>query len=213
MIINDDQNNWADKCPMVEFALNSSVSATTGFAPFKLNEGYMPQLRMPTSFDTTFKGVKQFMLQVKWDLMAAHDTIIVNRVQQMFHANKKCRASDLYHVGDHVYLSTQNLTLPKGRVRKLVPKYVGSYKVVKAHNEASTVTLELPPVLIAQRSSPTFHMGLVWKFIANNDKLFPKRDVKSFYDFGQDNEQEWLVKEITCHRWWAWMPISTCIQF
>ena len=37
MIINDHQKNWADKCPMVEFALNSSVSATTGFAPFKLN--------------------------------------------------------------------------------------------------------------------------------------------------------------------------------
>ena len=150
MIINDDQKNWADKCPMVEFALNSSVSATTGFAPFKLNQGYMPQIRMPISFDTTFKGVKQFALQAKWDLMVAHDMIITNRVQQMFHANKKCRASDLYHAGDHVYLSTHNLTLPKGRVRKLVPKYIGPYKVVKAHNEASTVTLKLPPALIAQ---------------------------------------------------------------
>ena len=134
---------------MVEFALNSSVSATTGFAPFELNQGYMPQIGMPTSFDTTFKGVKQFALQEKWDLMVAHDVIIANRVQQTFHANKKCQASDLYHVGDHVYLSTQNLTLPKGRVRKLVPKYIGPYKVVKAHNEASTVTLELPLVLVA----------------------------------------------------------------
>ena len=53
MIINDDQSDWAGKCPMVEFALNSSVSATTGFTPFKLNQGYMPQIRMPTSFDTT----------------------------------------------------------------------------------------------------------------------------------------------------------------
>ena len=51
MIINDDQKNWADKCPMVEFALNSSMSATTGFALFKLNQGYMPQIRMLTSFD------------------------------------------------------------------------------------------------------------------------------------------------------------------
>ena len=72
---------------------------------------------------------------------------------------------------------------------------------MKAHNEASTVTLELPPVLIAQQISPTFHMGLVQKFVANNDELFPKQDVKSFYDFGQDDEQEWLVKEITSHCW------------
>ena len=95
MIINDDQKNWADKCQMVEFALNSSVSATTGFTPFELKQGYMPQIRMPTSFDTTLKGVKQFVLQAKWDLMAAHDGIIANCIQQMFHGNKKHHASDL----------------------------------------------------------------------------------------------------------------------
>ena len=80
MIINDDQKNWADKGPMVEFALNSSVSATTGFAPFELNQGYMPQIGMLTLFDTTFKGVKQFTLQAKWDLMAAHNMIIANHI-------------------------------------------------------------------------------------------------------------------------------------
>ena len=149
MIINDDQKNWADKCLMVEFALNSSVITTTRLTLFELNQGHMPQIRVPRSFDTTFKGVKQFALQAKWDLMAAHDAIIANCIQQTFHANKKCHASDLYHVGDHMYLSTQNLTLPKVRVRKLVPKYIGPYKVVKANNEASTVMLELPPALVA----------------------------------------------------------------
>ena len=97
---------------------------------------------------------------------------------------------------------------------------------MKAHNEASTVTLELPPVLIARRISPTFHTGLVRKFITNNDELFPKRDVESFYDFGQDDEQEWLIEEITSHRWsnskelelevrWmlgvtTWEPLASC---
>ena len=47
---------------------------------------------------STFKGVKQFTIQAKWDLMVAHDVIIANHVQQTFHANKKCRTSDLYHV-------------------------------------------------------------------------------------------------------------------
>ena len=44
-------------------------------------------------------------------------------------------------------------------------------------------------------------MGLVQTFVANNDELFPKRDMKSFYDFGQDDKQEWLVEEITSHQW------------
>ena len=149
MSIHDDQRDWAAKFPMVEFALNSNISAATGFTPFKLNQGYLPQIRMPTSFGTMFKGVKQFALQVKCDLMASHDVIIANHIQQMFHANKKCCTSNEYHVGDHMYLLTQNLILPKGRARKLVPKYIEPYKVVKAHNEASTVMLELPPVLVA----------------------------------------------------------------
>ena len=69
-------------------------------------------------------------------------------------------------------------------------------------------------------------MGLVRKFVTNNDKQFPKGDVKSFYDFGQDDEQEWLIKEITSHQWsnskelelevrWmlgdtTWEPIAAC---
>ena len=81
--------------------------------------------------------------------MAAHDMIITNCIQQMFHANKKYHASDLCHMGDHMYILTQNLTRLKGRVKKLVPKYIRPYKVVKAHNEASTAMLELPLVLIA----------------------------------------------------------------
>ena len=35
----NSQNDWAEHCPMVEFTLNSSVSASTGYAPFELNYG------------------------------------------------------------------------------------------------------------------------------------------------------------------------------
>jgi hypothetical protein len=56
-IVHNDQKDWAVKFPMVELALNSNVSATTGFAPFKLNHGYMPRIDLPVNTDTTFKGV------------------------------------------------------------------------------------------------------------------------------------------------------------
>ena len=35
------KKNWSSKCPMVEFAINGSINATTGYAPFKLNFRYM----------------------------------------------------------------------------------------------------------------------------------------------------------------------------
>ena len=40
-IVSNDQKDWLSKCPIVEFAINSSVNATTGYAPFELNHRYM----------------------------------------------------------------------------------------------------------------------------------------------------------------------------
>ena len=40
-VVSNNQKDWSDKCPMVEFTINSSVNATTGYAPFELNYGYM----------------------------------------------------------------------------------------------------------------------------------------------------------------------------
>ena len=121
----------------------------------------MPRIGLPLANDTKFRGVKRFAQQARWNLMAAHNAIIERRVVQTFHANRKCRTSDEYKQGDRVYLSTQNLTLPKGRARKLVPKFIGPYTVKEAHNAASTVTLELPPELTKRRISPTFHASLM----------------------------------------------------
>ena len=41
-VVSNDQKDWLGKCLMVEFTINSSVNATTGYAPFELNYGYMP---------------------------------------------------------------------------------------------------------------------------------------------------------------------------
>ena len=41
-VVSNNQKDWSDKCLMVEFAINSSINATTGYAPFELNYGYMP---------------------------------------------------------------------------------------------------------------------------------------------------------------------------
>jgi hypothetical protein len=103
-------------------------------------------------------------------------------------------------VDDCVYLSTQNLTLLKGRARKLVPCYIGPYRMTEAHNKASTVTLELLEELKNRQVSPTFHTNLVRWYITNNNDLFPKREAKSFYDFGANNDKEWLVNEIIAHQ-------------
>ena len=159
---------------MVEFAMNSNVSSTTGFAPFELNQGYMPRAGIPTTTDTHFQGVQQFAEQARSNLLAAHNAILENCILQTFHANKKRRVDPEYKWDDFVYLSTKNLTLPKGRARKLVPKFIGPYKILEAHNRASTVTLKLPLELTSRHIMPTFHTSLVRLFVPNDEVQFPK---------------------------------------
>ena len=59
-LIRNDQKDWDEHCPATEFTLNSSISATTGYAPFELRSGHIPQLGQCLSTDTQFTGVKQF---------------------------------------------------------------------------------------------------------------------------------------------------------
>ena len=100
---------------MVEFAINSCINATTGYAPFELNHGYMLQSGQHTSTDTTFKGVKQFAQQAVWNLLDAHDAILEHRIEQTHYSNKHHKPGVKYQINDLVYLLTKNLPLLKHR--------------------------------------------------------------------------------------------------
>jgi len=78
-----DQKDWVYKIPMMEFAINASISESTGFAPFKLDGAYMPRMihQLPES-NTTPPGVRTFAQQALQNLAAAHDAIIASRVVQ-----------------------------------------------------------------------------------------------------------------------------------
>ena len=89
---------------MVEFAINSSANTTTGYTPFELNYGYMPQLVQHISTDTTFKGVKQFAQQAAWNLPDAHNAILKHRIEQTHYSNKHHKPGIEYQINDLVYL-------------------------------------------------------------------------------------------------------------
>ena len=97
-----------------------------------------------------------------------------------------------------MYLSTKNLTIPKGRARKLVPKFIGPYKIIEENRETSSYKLELPENMSIH---PTFHVEVLRRHEPNDDNIFPHRDARAFYDVGNDEEVEWRVEEIDGHRW------------
>jgi len=211
---------------LTEFAINASISATTGYAPFELNGGHMPSMiREIRSDEAIPKGIKDFANQALQNLADAHNAIIESRVFQAKNANTKHSEEPKIKAGDLVYLLTRNLNLPKGWAQKLCPKYVGPYKVLQAKPESSNYMLELPTALQERRIHPTFHVSLLRPYQASNDALFLDRVHPEPYDFGAPDDSEWFVDELLGHHWdgrqlefqvrWSlgdttWEPSASC---
>jgi hypothetical protein len=144
--VTPDQSDWVPKLPGIKFAINSAHSETTGYAPFFLNSGRIPQTMIWNSpTDQGYLGVKKFAEQIKLALMDAHDSIIAAQVKQTRIANRHRRPAR-FEKDNLVYLSTENIKLAKGMAQKLCPKYIGPYKIAQDYNNG-TYKISLPPEL------------------------------------------------------------------
>jgi transposase InsO family protein len=200
-VVNDYQTNWVDQLPMVEFAMNSSISSSTGYAPFESNYGWLPRLIQGVGTEPPHGGVAQIIENIKDVFDKTYDKLTAQRERQAVQANKRRREGQNFKEGDEVLLSTENLNLPKGRARKLCPKYVGPYKVLEDEHKTSNYRLKLPPDLSRRRVHDVFHENVLKPFVRNNDELFPGREALPHYDFGDDPDREWIVKNIVEHKW------------
>ena len=120
---------------------------------------------------------------------------------QTYHANKKRKEENTLQIGDLMYLSMVNLTMPKERARKLIPRYIRPMKVLKSDGANDTYTLELPKELHKRCIHLTFHIRLLCQYERNDDVLFPKRDMHTFYDVRQSDKDKWFINEIITHQW------------
>lgn len=200
--VDADQKNWVEKCLMLEFAINSSINESTGYAPFELDGGYLPSMIREYKDTPSFPpGVREFADKALQNLMNAHDSIIESRVIQKHNADKRRSPEPELKVNSLVYLSTKNLSLPKGRASKLLPKYIGPYPIVEANSASSNYRLGLPTELAKRGIHSNLHVSLLRKHSPNDDAIFPQRSLADPYDFGEPIDVEWLVDEITNHHW------------
>ena len=201
-MVRHDQKDWVNRVNMTKFAINAGVSKMTKYAPFELNGGYMPSMIKELCMDEAIsKGIKAFVDQALQNLAEVHDAIIKARAFQTSYANTCQQGEPTILQGDLVYLLMKNLNLPKGRAKKLCPKYVGLYKIAKAEPANSTYTLELPMPLQKHRIVLKFHISLLRPYIVSSDAMFPNILHPKPYDFGAPDDQEWFVDEITGHQW------------
>jgi hypothetical protein len=195
--VQPDQKDWVVRLPAIEFAMNSARSDSSGMTPFYLNYGRTPN---PMIWDTAteYPGVRKFAQEMKMAVMEAHDSIIDTRVKQMTQANQK-RMDASFAEGDLVYLSTKNLRPPKGRARKLIPKYLGPFKINKVITAGATYQLELSNKLRQRGIHNAFHASLLWHHVPNDDRRFPGRLPCQIPGFGVQ-PTEWAIEQILTHR-------------
>jgi hypothetical protein len=95
--ISPDQQDWVYRCPLTEFAINSSINQATGMAPFELNYGYMPVvMRQLPAVEHAPPGVRTLAMNALRNMAVAHDALIAERVVQQFHADKhRCDEPDI----------------------------------------------------------------------------------------------------------------------
>jgi len=128
--------------------------------------------------------------------MQAHDALIAARVKSTFNANRK-RQEVPFEAEDWVYISTQNISVTKGLARKLAPKFIGPYRILKDFQNGS-FQVSLPADLKRRGIHDVFHASLLRIHRSNDDRLFPARS--EAHVFGSDeNAQEWMVDRITAH--------------
>ncbi|KAJ8507317.1 hypothetical protein ONZ45_g10305 [Pleurotus djamor] len=195
--ISPDQKDWVARLPAIEFAINSSRSDSTGYAPFFLNYGRLPRSMIWTNpTPTEFPAVRVFAQKIKHAIMAAHDAVLSSRIKHVRDANKHRREAPFVK-DDLVYLSTENIKFPKGLARKFLPKFIGPYKILTDFGN-NTYQLALSSQLKRRGVHDNFHASLLRIHIPNDDRRFPGRLDTQIFDF-EDPEPEWAVQEIKSH--------------
>ena len=88
--------------------------------------------------------------------------------------------------------------MPKGRARKLAPKYLGPFLITKVLKEGATYQLGLSDELIKCSVNRAFHASLLRPHVPNDDRCFPGRMPCQIPGF-REKPEEWIVDSILSH--------------
>lgn len=165
--VNYRQNNWDALLPLVEFAVNNSVQASTGYSPFFLDMGRNPNtpvclISNQGLSSSPAPAAEDFARQMKSTLTAARDALATAQDRQKKYADAHRQPAPTFAPGDSVWV-TRDLFLDQANRRrpkdKFKPRWQGPFPVL---NMPSQVTVRLdfsghPHV----RAHPVVHISKV----------------------------------------------------
>jgi hypothetical protein len=195
--VNFHHDNWDKLLPLAEFALNSHTSSTTGYSPFYLDTGMVPSTPLSLLAQVDPEQVvppSTTVLVDEWREALKTAQVAMRLAQDRYAAYADLRRTDVsFHVGDRVYLSTENLPMPAHMSRKFKQRWMGPFKVTRVISPVA-YELGLPQAMKIHR---VFHVSLLKK--ENRDELQPRPVTPE--PILVDGEEEWEVDRILGYRW------------
>ncbi|KAJ9528898.1 hypothetical protein QJQ45_000455 [Haematococcus lacustris] len=157
--ISPAQSDWPFFLSLAEFAVNNSWQESIQSTPFLVNTGQSPLTPALLELPGEVYCPSARKLSEWWQSNVKQARHFMEQAQQRqaYLANKGRRDVE-FSPGQLVLLSTKNLRLKPGKAKKLLPRFIGPFKVLE-HVGPVAVRLDLPPAMA--RMHPVFHVALL----------------------------------------------------
>ena len=135
--VSPNQTDWDKHLPMVEFAINNAYQESVKATPFMLNYGQHPHtpasigkgIDQPAAAASRSPLAHRFTDEMQQIIAQAKQSLLSAQQRQKAYHDRKARAKQ-FEVGSEVLLSTKNIAFKNPGTAKLLPKYVGPFKVL-----------------------------------------------------------------------------------
>jgi hypothetical protein len=182
------QDDWDELLTGAEFAYNHAWQESVRALPFELNFGQ--QARTPMGLgNAQVPAAGTFVGCMHEAHSSARELLYAAQQRMKAFADQKRRFEE-YGVEDQVHLSTKHLRLQNPRARKLLPKWVGPFEVLKKVGQVA-YKLRLPANI---KVHPVFHVSLLRAYRRDGRVQPPPPPITV------DGDLEYEIERILSHR-------------
>jgi hypothetical protein len=189
---------WHAILAMLEFAYNSSINSATGYSPFYADLGWNPKdlhcvVNQAASMSHV-QEVENWKEQVDTVLTSVQDALAVAQQKQIYDQGHTTTVQ--WNIGDYAWIETKDLNIPifKEVYKKLRPKFIGPFKVLKKINDA-VLGLDLPEHF---KVHPNFNVKRLKKSKGDENVLSDIRPPS--VDVQEGEEPEYEIEKLIAHR-------------
>ena len=183
-------SKWVEYLPLLEFAANNAVNASTGYSPAYLMYGRNPTVPQFGVGEGEVEIADQTVARMKDDLDSAKEYF--TRAQKRMCKSANARRKEVHFAqGDQVmvdsrYLPISSLTQPTKKIRR---RYVGPLEIEKVINPVA-YRLKLPD---HWKVHPTFHVSKLKRFYASAE---PDRQIEPPAEILVDGEVHYEIETL-----------------